>query len=180
MQGSEPASAPGLRRLRAADAGPYRALRLRGLCECPQSFGAAWEDESARPLEWFAERLDRNVVFGGLSESEALLGVAGLRSSDSVRSRHVAQLWGFYVAPEARRRGLAAALLHALIRHAEGQFEAIRLTVVSSNDAAVRLYEKAGFQTFGREPAATKVGGRYFDELLMRLPLAEEACRRSG
>jgi RimJ/RimL family protein N-acetyltransferase len=48
---------------------------------------------------------------------------------------------------------------------------AIRLTVVASNEAAVCLYDKAGFRTFGREPDATKVGGRYFDDLLMRLPL---------
>ncbi len=70
-----------------------------------------------------------------------------------------------------RRSGLAAALLEALIHTAEGTFEAIRATVVASNDAAFRLYDKAGFRTFGCEPRALKVSGRYYDELLMRLPL---------
>ena len=108
---------------------------------------------------------------GGLSEVGALRGVAGLRTSNSPKSRHVAELWGFYVAPEARRSGLAAALLEALIHTAEEKFEAIRATVVASNDAAFRLYDKAGFRTFGCQPRALKVSGRSYDELLMRLPL---------
>jgi ribosomal protein S18 acetylase RimI-like enzyme len=160
-----------VRRLLAADAGDYRALRLQGLRDCPEAFGAAWGDEASRPLDWFADRLERNPVLGGRDDRSALCGVGGLRFPDSAKSRHIAQLWGFYVAPEARRRGLAAALLEALIREAEGEFEAIRLAVVASNEAAVRLYARAGFVEFGREPSALKVDGRYHDELLMRLQL---------
>lgn len=165
------ASALLLRRLVTVDADAYRALRLRGLRDCPDAFAATWEDESARPFDWLAQRLEQNFVLGGLSEVGALLGVAGLQTPNSPKSRHVAELWGFYVAPEARRSGLAAALLEALIHTAEGKFEAIRATVVASNDAAFRLYDKAGFRTFGCEPRAPKVSGRYYDELLMRLPL---------
>lgn len=160
-----------VRRLLADDAAGYRELRLQGLRGCPEAFGATWENEASRPLEWFAGRLERNLVLGGLSGSCALSGVAGLVSPESPKSRHIAQLWGFYVAPEARRRGLATALLEALIRHAEGEFEAIRLVVVASNEDAVRLYARAGFVEFGREPQALKVEGRYHDEILMRLQL---------
>lgn len=160
-----------LRRLRKDDAEAYRGLRLQGLRECPEAFGADWDDERAKPLQWFAERLARNVVVGGWTEGAQLLGIAGLRSSESPKSRHVAQLWGFYVAPEARRRGLAAAMLAALVDDSSKTLVSIRLTVVASNHAAVRLYESAGFQAFGCEPEALKIGDRYYDELLMRLRL---------
>ena len=137
----------------------------------PRSSGADWDDERDRPLAWFADRLARNVVVGGWMEHDQLRGIAGLRAPESPKSRHVAQLWGFYVAPEARRRGLGAAMLAALVEDSGRKFESIRLTVVASNHAAVRLYASAGFQTFGREPEALKVGNRYHDELLMRLRL---------
>ena len=77
------ASALLLRRLVAVDADAYRALRLRGLRDCPDAFAATWEDESARPFDWFAQRLEQNFVVGGLSEVGALLGVAGLRTPNS-------------------------------------------------------------------------------------------------
>lgn len=68
-----------LRRLAAPDAACYRELRLEGLRSRPEAFGASWEDEAPRPLDWFAERLERNAVFGGGSfASSALVGVAWL------------------------------------------------------------------------------------------------------
>lgn len=145
--------------------------------ESPEAFGARFDDESARPLGWFAERLEANVVVGAFSQGKRLLGVGGLRASRSAASRHVAELWGFYVVPEARRGGAGLALLKRLIRCAEPTHEALRLTVFASNEAAIGIYRKVGFHTFGREPRAAKFGQRYDDELLMRLPLAPSGAK---
>ena len=41
--------------------------------------------------------------------------------------------------------------------------------VVSSNMATVRLYTRAGFNQYGIEGRALKVGDHYNDELLMAL-----------
>ena len=62
---SKDAAAVVIRRLGAPDATDYRELRLEGLAGSPEEFGASWDEEAARPLAWFAERLERNAVFGG-------------------------------------------------------------------------------------------------------------------
>lgn len=50
------------------------------------------------------------------------------------------------IAPAARRRGVASAVLRALQRRAAGQRAAIGLAVAHANDGARRLYAAAGFQ----------------------------------
>jgi GNAT superfamily N-acetyltransferase len=128
-----------LRRLTASDASDYRALRLDGLRSHSEAFGASWEDEVSKTLAWFAERLERNTVFGGSRDDSALLGTAGLLMPDAVKSRHKGVLWGMFVRPEARGTGLAAGLVARVIEQATHLVEEVRLTVVSSNMAAVRL-----------------------------------------
>jgi RimJ/RimL family protein N-acetyltransferase len=61
--------------------------------------------------------------------------------------------------------------LAQLTRHTAGAIEEIRLSVVTTNAEAVRLYAKAGFSVYGLERRALKIDGRYYDELLMSLPL---------
>ena len=93
------------RRLGVGDAAGYRELRLEGLAGHPEAFGASWEDEAARPLAWFAERLERNAVFGGWVRGGGveLAGVAGLLVPDAPKLSHKGVLWGMYVRPLARR-----------------------------------------------------------------------------
>lgn len=87
----------------------------------------------------------------------------------AAKLRHKGVLWGMYVRPRARRAGLGAVLVRRVLDHARGAVEEVRLTVVSSNDAAARLYGAAGFEAFGVEPRALKVAGRYHDEVLIAL-----------
>jgi ribosomal protein S18 acetylase RimI-like enzyme len=83
----------------------------------------------------------------------------------AAKLRHKGVLWGMFVRPEARGSGLAAALVARVIE--EAGLEELRLTVVSTNTAAVRLYTRLGFTPYGLERRALKVEGRYYDELLM-------------
>lgn len=55
------------------------------------------------------------------------------------------------VAPEARRRGTADALVADAVRRArEAELSFLTLEVRASNDPAIRLYEKHGFREVGR------------------------------
>jgi RimJ/RimL family protein N-acetyltransferase len=76
-----------------------------------------------------------------------------------------------YIRPEARGTGLAAALVQQVVAHARTVVEQVCLTVVASNVAARRLYSAAGFEEYGLERRALKVGDEYYDEVLMVLPL---------
>jgi ribosomal protein S18 acetylase RimI-like enzyme len=171
------ATAVVVRRLGALDAEAFRELRLEGLAGHPEAFGASWEEEAARPLSWFAERLERNAVFGGWTGGgAAMAGVAGLLVPEAAKLRHKGVLWGAYVRPPARRAGLGAALVAAVLAHARGVVEEVRLSVVASNAAAARFYATAGFERYGIERRALRVAGRYYDEALMAVRLGGDGA----
>lgn len=57
------------------------------------------------------------------------------------------------VHPDHRRRGIAAILVEALIAHLQRLgCTCLSLEVRASNDPAIALYEKMGFETVGRRP----------------------------
>jgi RimJ/RimL family protein N-acetyltransferase len=160
-----------VRRLQTSDVPSYRELRLESLKNHPEAFASSWEYEADKPSSWWAERLEKNTVFGGWVNSSPLVGVAGLGVQDAVKLRHKGVLWGMYVRPEARGTGLAAALVQQVVEHAQTLVEEVCLTVVASNSAAHRLYSAAGFREYGLERRALKVGSEYYDEVLMALPI---------
>jgi RimJ/RimL family protein N-acetyltransferase len=162
-----------LRRLAVPDAEAFREVRLEGLRNHPEAFGSSWEEESQKPLAWFAERLDDNVVLAGFTDDRRILGVAALAIQQALKTRHKGFLWGMYVRPEARGSGLAQALVERVLSEARGTVEEIQLSVVTTNQAAVRLYTRYGFKEYGIERRALKVDGRYYDELLMALTVKD-------
>jgi RimJ/RimL family protein N-acetyltransferase len=160
-------------RLEAHDVVSYRELRLEGLKSHPEAFSSSWEDEAGKPASWWTERLETSVVLGGWIDDSPLLGVAGLRVNTATKLRHRGVLVGMYVRPHARGTGLAALLVQRVIEQARSLIEELSLTVVASNTAAYRLYSAAGFERYGLERHALKVGHEYYDEVLMALALRE-------
>ncbi len=57
------------------------------------------------------------------------------------------------VEPHRRRQGIAGALLDRLFEQADKPSEQYTLEVRTSNDAAIRLYERFGFRAAGRRRA---------------------------
>ena len=159
-----------VRRLSPSDAAAYRDLRLAGLEAHPEAFGASWEEEAAHSLAWFEDRLDRNVIFGG-GRAAALTGAVGFHVPDGVKQRHKGMLWGMFIKLEARGTGLGSSLVTRVLEHARQTVEEVRLTVVATNAAAIRLYERSGFERYGVEKRALKIGNDYHDEVLMALSL---------
>jgi ribosomal protein S18 acetylase RimI-like enzyme len=166
-----------IRRLDGTDAAAFRALRLHGLQESPASFGSSYEEALAQPLERMAERLrhaperPHDFVLGAFDRD--LIGLVGFARETRAKTRHKGSIWGMYVAEQARGRGIGRALLQGLLGEARTQpgLEAITLLVVSTNEAAKRIYRSFGFAIYGTEPLALKLGDRYYDEDLMVLRL---------
>ena len=102
-----------------------------------------------------------------------LAGVANLRPvHPGDRARHRAGV-GIAVLRVYWGQGIGSALLASLIGAAKTtNLEQLELDVVEGNAAAVALYEKHGFQVYGRHPRMIKYrDGRYADALLMMLVL---------
>ncbi len=157
-----------IRLLTPADAALYRAIRLEALAAHPEAFSSTFAREQEMPLAWFEQRLATSDVFGAFIDDE-IVGIAGFRRQDGPQTQHKADLWGMYVRQSAGRAGIGRRLVDTIIAHAAKQVEKLQLSVMSRNEAALRLYKAAGFVEYGREIKAFKQNGRYFDEVLMDL-----------
>ena len=157
-----------IRLLARADAAVYRQIRLDALAAHPEAFASTFAREQDKPLAWFEERLTTSDVFGAFIDNE-IVGFAGFHRQDGPQTMHKADLWGMYVRHQAGRSGVGRRLVDAVIAHAAERVEKLQLSVMSRNEAALRLYKAAGFVEYGREVKALKQDGRYFDEVLMEL-----------
>lgn len=164
-----------IRRLAVPDVSAYRALRLRALREHPEAFTSSYEEDAAQPLQVTEARLaSSSFAAWGAFEGDALLGMIGLERERRSKNRHKGTVVGMYVAPEALGLGLGRELLAALVAHArETGLQSLVLTVTEGNAPAQRLYEGAGFRSFGVEPDAIRVGGQSFGKNHMQLDLRQ-------
>jgi ribosomal protein S18 acetylase RimI-like enzyme len=164
-----------VRRLAPADALSWRSLRLRALREHPDAFTSSWEADAQQPVEAAAARLAAHAVWGAYQGRE-LYGFVGLERESRPKNRHKATVVGMYVAPEVAGQGVGRALLAALLAHARAEGVAsLVLTVTDGNDHARRLYEGAGFRSFGIEPDAIRIDGRSLPKNHMHLALGPAA-----
>lgn len=172
-----PAPAPDVvvRALTEADAVAYRALRLEALRDAPRAFATSYEEELARPLEATVERLrpKTDAAAFGAFEGERLVGMCSVFRLERRTERHKAFLVAMYVTPDARRRGVARALVAATLARARAMdgVRQVLLGVAADNAAARALYEGFGFEAFGYEREALLVEGAWVDEVHMVLVL---------
>ncbi len=155
-----------LRRLTADDAEDFRAIRLESLERHPEAFAASYEVEAQLAVKEIARRLGKNAIFGGFKDGE-LMGVAGFAPLKSPKAQHKGILWGMYLREAARGSGLAQALVKTVLEYAGSKVEQVQLSVVTDNARALSFYKSLGFESYGVEPRALKIGGDYFDEELL-------------
>lgn len=154
--------------LEPQDAEIYRALRLEALQAEPLAFGAAYEEWLARPIEKIRERIGSldgvNFTLGAFVDGR-LVGVASFARNEGVKFRHAGWVGGVYVTPSARGQGIAKMLMAALLGRVRSYpgLEQITLAVSHTQEAARKLYRSLGFEVWGYERHALKVGGQYTD-----------------
>jgi ribosomal protein S18 acetylase RimI-like enzyme len=151
-----------IRRVQAGDDRLLREVRLRALTTDPGAFGSTDTEVAARPRAfwrtWAAEHAagDDHCTLLALVDGRAV----GLIRIERDQGRPgVFGIYSMWVAPEARRRGIALELLAEAERWIEavGGSEA-ELNVVDRETPARRLYERAGFRLDGRREPATHLG----------------------
>lgn len=151
-----------IRRVQTGDEPLLCDVRLRALATDPGSFGSTHTEVSTRPdsfwATWAAEHSsgdDRCTLLALLDGRPVGL----IRIERDPGNSHVFGIYSMWVAPEARRRGIALELLADAERWiaAAGGSEA-ELNVVDRETPARRLYERAGFRLDGRSEPATHAG----------------------
>jgi RimJ/RimL family protein N-acetyltransferase len=171
---------PEIRVLTAADTDAFWHFRLEALERNPRAFGEAVEEHRAIPMETFAARLadvrDDNFVLGAFIDGQ-LVGSAGFARIQRVKRKHKGFIWGMYVNDAQRGMGIGSALVAALLDRVRQlpDLQLVQLSVTANQAAAQRLYASAGFEAFGREPGALRVGDELIDEIHMILRIKTPA-----
>jgi ribosomal protein S18 acetylase RimI-like enzyme len=160
-----------LRLLAKEDAASYRRVRLLGLMESPAAFVASHAQEEKMSQDDFARRLEVTPVHWvvGAFEDAELVGVIGFMRDGGDKLRHKGFIWGMYVIPTARSKGVGRALLDEALKRIDAVpgLRSVRLAVATSNEVALRLYEKLGFVRYGEEHEALCVDGVFHSQYHM-------------
>lgn len=164
-----------VRKLDHDDAGAWALLRREALEAHPLAFGASIPDDPRLLVEFILARLDsteESAIFGAFTDT-TMIGMIGIRRDAGKKERHKALIWGMYVTAVERRCGAGAMLVVTAIQQARSWdgIEQVHLSVSDVATEAKRLYEKHGFEEWGREPRALCWDGRFVDEIHMVLYL---------
>jgi ribosomal protein S18 acetylase RimI-like enzyme len=155
-----------VRRVTADDADRLRRVRLAALADAPRSFGSTYEREVAYPADrWISWAVtgasgETSVNFLAIEDDEvagvaAVVGVVGVLAD--YPDSHQPTLWGIWVAPAARRRGVAGQLVEAANDRAMSVgLDELRLWVASDNPGAIALFRRHAFSPTGdRQPLSS-------------------------
>jgi GNAT superfamily N-acetyltransferase len=162
-----PRGAVTVRPANAQDAERLGAIRTESVTLHPASFGSTPEEVAA--YDW------TDLTGGGKRESAVfvaehageLVGLTGVFRSSRVKDAHHADVWGVYVREPWRGNGIAQALVNAAVDWAASRGVAIVKLTVVPDSGAMGCYHRCGFRVTGVDPAALKVDGEYYDEILM-------------
>jgi ribosomal protein S18 acetylase RimI-like enzyme len=145
-------------------------LRLYALDTDSPSFGESPEELRKTSVAEYASRLRsgsaENFVLGAF-EDETLIAMTGFYRETAMKRRHKGWMWGVFVSPSVRGKGVGRTLLAGVIEMAKTLpgIRCLRLTVSTTQQPAIKLYERLGFRSFGTEPQAMRIGEQSIDEL---------------
>ncbi len=136
----------------------YKSLRLEALKTDQQAFAKPYDDEAAYPDEKWMERIERTksrdawMYFAKDTDIDELVGMIGGYRDEENRAKHSAQIWGVYVHPSYRGKGLSSILMSRILTEFEKNEDIAKavLEVNIDQTSAIKLYEKFGFSVINR------------------------------
>lgn len=152
----------------------YRHVRLAALAESPDAFVASHAEESAFAEDLWRERMRRSRRLVAERDG-APVGVVSLGQSFE-SGPGVAELFGLWVAPEARGTGVAWQLVQAGADHARADGRThLTYWVGTDNGRAVAFASSFGFRpTDRRRPMRVTSAEDGEEEMAMILPLGAD------
>jgi GNAT superfamily N-acetyltransferase len=153
----------------------YREIRLRSLVTDPGAFASTHEKEVAFTAEDWRRRLQGDAehpvgTFVDVEDGDThgpALGTVAIRLTESDPHPMLIAMW---VDPAARGRGVGRRLVEAALGWADDQQASeVMLWVVTTNQSAISLYRRCGFEPSGVVGPLPK--NPCVDQMEMRRPL---------
>lgn len=117
--------------------------------------------------EFVLEAMEKGDVRVVAVDGERVVGWCDITTNRFPGLDHVGEL-GMGVLKEYRGKGIGLALLRETLRLAwEKGLEKVELEVFASNQAAINLYKREGFEVEGRKRKSRKLDGEYDDIIVM-------------
>lgn len=147
-----------LHRLEVDDWERFRAVRLEALRSDPGVFSARLADALARSDEGWQDFLrNPNTAVFGVFDGEQMIGITGISIDREDPTGETAMLWGSWLRPDYRGRGISKAMYEARLGWAKAH-PICKKVVVShreSNIASRNANQKNGFRFVGKSDPQT-------------------------
>ena len=155
-----------VRALEGDDWQVFRQIRLAALQDAPEAFASSYGEERDLDEEFWRLRLGRSSRLLAELDDEPV----GIVSVGRAGEDDVAELFGMWVVPSQRGRGVAWQLTQAAAEHARGQGRrAVKLWVSTDNGRAVAFFSSYGFRPGSERRPMTNDPAT--QEIAMVLPL---------
>jgi RimJ/RimL family protein N-acetyltransferase len=139
-------SNPGIRQFTPDEWPLYKTVRLNALQSDPKVFGSSYALEEPRPdAEWRATLERGDMAVFGVFDHGRVIGMTGIVIDKDDAT--VAKLWGSWLEPAWRSRGVSEHMYRARIDWARGHATAKKIIVShrASNTASQKANQKHGF-----------------------------------
>jgi RimJ/RimL family protein N-acetyltransferase len=162
-----------IRQLKENDWHEYYQIRLTALQTDPNVFGSNYEKESQMTEAEWRSRLEAkdNAIFL-LYENETAIGMTGVSINWNDQTRKTALLWGSWLAPQFRGKGLSQLMYQTRIDWAKRQptVEKIIVSHRASNLSSKYANQKHGF-VFTHTVEKIWTDGKAEDEIFYELKI---------
>jgi len=147
----------------------YQRIRLAALQDAPDAFASPYEAEKDYDEAFWRLRMGRSARLLAEVGGEPV----GIASVGQASEDDVAELFGMWVAPDLRGKGVAWQLTQAAARHARAAGQrAVKLWVSTDNGRAVAFFSSAGFRPADERRQMTNDAD--VEELAMVLPVGDD------
>lgn len=164
-----------IRSLVPEDVDAFIQIRGDSLSLFPYAFGSApgIEIDRNQTLLDLKKKNVENFILGYFDELHGLIGIVGCYRENGIKYSHKANIWGMFVYPDHQGKKIGEQLLMECIRKISqvDHIQKVRLCASHSSVAAIKLYEKLGFTTYGIEQNAMRWNDQTLDMVYMDLPL---------
>jgi len=163
-----------IRKAELKDYSAIKNLMLTGLKEDPHAFSVSAEEYAPNSEYWWMGYI--NPFLTGNSQEmyvsmdgENLEGMIGITFDSKQRKKHIASFVWYYVEKSKRGKGIGKALMNRALEELEKNKEITKLSllVVASQEKAIEIYKKHGFEIGGTLKKELKIASEFFDVLIM-------------